>query len=55
MNGQFGSLTAAAAAGNFIKENNAPWSTSIYLDLINEETHSSFALTSGLINAFSFD
>lgn len=54
MNGQFGPLTAAAA-GSFIKENYAPWSTSIYLDLINEDTHSSFALTFGLINAFHFD
>lgn len=56
MNGQFGPLTAAAAAaGNFIKENYAPWSTSIYLDLINEDACSSFTLTFGLINAFHFD
>lgn len=52
MNGQFGPLTAAAA-GNFIRENYAPWSTSIYLDLINEDAHSS--LTFGLINVFHFD
>lgn len=55
MNGQFGPLTADAAAGNFIKENYSPWSTSIYLDLINEDAFSSFTLAFGLINAFHFD
>lgn len=58
MNGQFGPLThnrtATGAGGDCIKENYAPWSTSIYLDLINEDAHFSFALAFGLINEFHF-
>lgn len=58
MNGHFGPLThnrtAAGAGRNFIKENYAPWSTRIYLDLINEDAYSSFTLAFGLINEFHF-